>query len=178
MGNCDRGQMARKDKGQYKDAQDSRPGDLPVTSKGSNSRASTCSGCITWIIIFHLTDSPRSMVLRKMISIGSNRSTRCYSLKQVSLGVIGVLTARNERLIEVKLLDIVFGDPVILYVHRLALLVAPAERVSPIGVEMVALCRDEQRELGTSREKELRKSKKSATIRAQRTVPGEPPCSC
>jgi hypothetical protein len=73
-----------------------------------------------------------------MISIGSNRSARCYSLEQVSLGVIRVLTTRNERLIEIKVLGTVLGQPVILDIHRLALLVAPAEGVCPIGVEVVA----------------------------------------
>lgn len=78
------------------------------------------------------------MVLHKVVRTGANRATSCYSLEQVSLSVVGVLAARDERLIEVELLDIVFGDPMIFYVHRLALFVAPAEGVRAVGVEMVA----------------------------------------
>lgn len=78
------------------------------------------------------------MVLQKVVRTGATCATSCYSLEQVSLSVVGVLAARDERLIEVELLDIVFGDPMIFYVHRLALFVAPAECVRAVGVEMVA----------------------------------------
>lgn len=72
-----------------------------------------------------------------IISTRSSTRTSQHLLKQVTLGIIGVFSACNKRLIEVELLGTVFGQPVVLDIDRLALLVAPAEGVRPIRVEVV-----------------------------------------